>query len=228
MDRWIGLVAGLQPIKSRTRKVAIVREPTRRTTRPVPGAGASPSSRCSIVAPGKGLLRGLRCTSAAASQAIAPETPRPPADWRGLGCAAASQAHRRKRRGPQRTGAGLGARLRQPRLTRRWARPGVPRSGAGGGGGTGGRGGRRGTAVASVDVPGWASAAGTCGARRGYRSPPRPPRWTAWWRRTRRWPRDAAPRPTGRAGRYALALPLSLCSLRIRSWMQDSASIRSY
>ena len=44
-------------------------------------------------APGKGLLRGLRCTSAAASQAIAPETPRPPADWRGLGCAAASQAH---------------------------------------------------------------------------------------------------------------------------------------
>jgi hypothetical protein len=45
-------------------------------------------------APGKGLLRGLRCTSAAASQAIAPETPRPPADWRGLGCAsAAAQAH---------------------------------------------------------------------------------------------------------------------------------------
>lgn len=41
----------------------------------------------------KGLLRGLRCTSAAASQAIAPEIPRPPADWRGLGCAAAAQAH---------------------------------------------------------------------------------------------------------------------------------------
>lgn len=41
----------------------------------------------------KGLLRGLRCTSAAASQAIAPEIPRPLADWRGLGCAAAAQAH---------------------------------------------------------------------------------------------------------------------------------------
>ncbi|TKW26057.1 hypothetical protein SEVIR_3G161300v4 [Setaria viridis] len=40
---------------------------------------------------GKGLLRGLRCTSAAASQAIVPAAA---ADWRGLGCtAAAAQAH---------------------------------------------------------------------------------------------------------------------------------------
>ncbi|PVH62045.1 hypothetical protein PAHAL_3G191700 [Panicum hallii] len=46
--------------------------------------------------PSKGLLRGLRCTSAAASQAIAPATAvdaaRPSADWRGLGCTSA-QAH---------------------------------------------------------------------------------------------------------------------------------------
>ncbi|RLN00495.1 hypothetical protein C2845_PM06G01280 [Panicum miliaceum] len=48
--------------------------------------------------PSKGLLRGLGCTSAAASQAIAPATAvdaaRPSADWRGLGCtSAAAQAH---------------------------------------------------------------------------------------------------------------------------------------
>ncbi|CAN6327392.1 unnamed protein product [Urochloa humidicola] len=49
--------------------------------------------------PGKGLLRGLRCTSAAASQAIVPsaaaDAVRPSAEWRGLGCsaAAAAQAH---------------------------------------------------------------------------------------------------------------------------------------
>ena len=160
-------------------------------------------------APGKGLLRGLRCTSAAASQAIAPETPRPPADWRGLGCAAASQAHAPEAARPTADWRGLGcasaaaqahAPVGTPRRSEEWRRR-RRRNGRE----------RR-----------------TCGARRGYRSPPRPPRWTAWWRRTRRWARAAAPRPTGRAGRYALALPLSLCSLRIRSWMQDSASIRSY
>ncbi|TVU20377.1 hypothetical protein EJB05_36584, partial [Eragrostis curvula] len=72
-------------------------------------------------ATGKGLLRGLRCTSAAAAQAFEPEAAaralRPAADWRGLGCtsaAAAAQVHapvagadaewrgRRRRRGRER------------------------------------------------------------------------------------------------------------------------------
>ncbi|CAN6336905.1 unnamed protein product [Urochloa humidicola] len=66
------------------------------------GGEASSSAAPEVEAvrtPGKGLLRGLRCTSAAASQAIAPaaaaDAARPSsADWRGLGCAsAAAQAH---------------------------------------------------------------------------------------------------------------------------------------
>ena len=78
-------------------------------------------------APGKGLLRGLRCTSAAASQAIAPETPRPPADWRGLGCAsAAAQAH-----------APVGAPRRSEEWRGRRRRNGRERRKARGGGGGG-------------------------------------------------------------------------------------------
>ncbi|KAJ1263818.1 hypothetical protein BS78_09G215900 [Paspalum vaginatum] len=50
-------------------------------------AGGGEPEEAAVRAPSKGLLRGLRCTSAAASQAIAP------AEWRGLGCAATSQAH---------------------------------------------------------------------------------------------------------------------------------------
>ncbi|CAN6359272.1 unnamed protein product [Urochloa humidicola] len=66
------------------------------------GGEASSSAAAEVEAvrtPGKGLLRGLRCTSAAASQAIVPATAadavRPSAEWRGLGCssAAAAQAH---------------------------------------------------------------------------------------------------------------------------------------
>ncbi|WVZ99499.1 hypothetical protein U9M48_044782 [Paspalum notatum var. saurae] len=49
-------------------------------------AGGGEPEEAPARAPSKGLLRGLRCTSAAASQAIAP------ADWRGLGCAASSAA----------------------------------------------------------------------------------------------------------------------------------------
>jgi hypothetical protein len=83
---------------------------------------------------GKGLLRGLRCTSEAAAQAFEPEAAsRPSADWRGLGCtsaAAASQVHtpaaadwrrrgsreRRKARGGG--GAGVGGDV--------WCAPGIP------------------------------------------------------------------------------------------------------
>ncbi|CAL4901947.1 unnamed protein product [Urochloa decumbens] len=62
-------------------------------------SSAAPAEVEAVRTPGKGLLRGLRCTSAAASQAIAPaatvDAARPSsADWRGLGCAsAAAQAH---------------------------------------------------------------------------------------------------------------------------------------
>ncbi|OEL19020.1 hypothetical protein BAE44_0019958 [Dichanthelium oligosanthes] len=65
------------------------------------GGEASSSAVAEVEAvrtPSKGLLRGLRCTSAAASRAIAPaaavEAARPSADWRGLGCTStAAQAH---------------------------------------------------------------------------------------------------------------------------------------
>ncbi|CAL4894717.1 unnamed protein product [Urochloa decumbens] len=61
-------------------------------------SSAAPAEVEAVRTPGKGLLRGLRCTSAAASQAIAPaataDAARPSAEWRGLGCAsAATQAH---------------------------------------------------------------------------------------------------------------------------------------
>jgi hypothetical protein len=60
--------------------------------------------------PGKGLLRGLRCTSAAAAQAFEPEAAahasRPSADWR----------QRRKARGGG--GAGVGGEV--------WCTPGIP------------------------------------------------------------------------------------------------------
>ncbi|CAD6332956.1 unnamed protein product [Miscanthus lutarioriparius] len=102
-------------------------------------------------APGKGLLRGLRCTSAAASQAIAPETPRPPADWRGLGCAAASQAHAPEAAWPTADWRGLGcasaaaqahAPVGAPRRSEEWRgrrrRNGRERRKARGGGGVSG------------------------------------------------------------------------------------------
>ncbi|XP_066367166.1 uncharacterized protein [Miscanthus floridulus] len=102
-------------------------------------------------APGKGLLRGLRCTSAAALQAIAPETPRPPVDWRGLGCAAASQAHAPEAARPTADWRGLGcasaaaqahAPVGAPRRSEEWRgrrrRNGRERRKARGGGGVSG------------------------------------------------------------------------------------------
>ncbi|GJN15125.1 hypothetical protein PR202_gb02016 [Eleusine coracana subsp. coracana] len=92
-------------------------------------------------APSKGLLRGLRCTSAAASQAFEPESVARPsaADWRGLGCTSAVGVHapadaaadwrgrqrrrkgnreRRKARGGGGDAAGMGGDV--------WCTPGVP------------------------------------------------------------------------------------------------------
>ncbi|KAL6610603.1 hypothetical protein ACP70R_040572 [Stipagrostis hirtigluma subsp. patula] len=100
--------------------------------------------------PSKGLLSGLRCTSAAASQAYAPGSPaaaadalRPLADWRGLGCtSAAAQAHapaaaavdaadwrgRRRRRGKERRRArgGGGAVSGEGMGGDVWCAPGMP------------------------------------------------------------------------------------------------------
>ncbi|KAK3138090.1 hypothetical protein QOZ80_5AG0364380 [Eleusine coracana subsp. coracana] len=90
--------------------------------------------------PSKGLLRGLRCTSAAASQAFEPEAVARPsaADWRGLGCTSVAGVHapadaaadwrgrrrrrgnreRRKARGGGGDAAGMGGDV--------WCTPGIP------------------------------------------------------------------------------------------------------
>jgi hypothetical protein len=102
-------------------------------------SSATPAD-AAVRSPGKGLLRGLRCTSAAAAQAFEPEAAahalRPSTDWRGLGCtSAAAQVHapasadrrgRRRRRGDRgrrkarggASGAGVGGDV--------WCTPGVP------------------------------------------------------------------------------------------------------
>ena len=112
--------------------------------------GEASSSAAEVEAartPSKGLLRGLRCTSAAASQAIAPaaavDAARPSADWRGLGCtSAAVQAHAPAaavdavRRSEERRG-----RRRRSGRERRKARGAGSGGGSGVSGGGGGMGG---------------------------------------------------------------------------------------
>ncbi|KAJ1263932.1 hypothetical protein BS78_09G224400 [Paspalum vaginatum] len=94
--------------------------------------------------PGKGLLRGLRCTSAAASQAVAPDAAaRPSAEWRGLGCASASAAAQAR------------APVEAPRRGRRRRNGGRERRKArgGGGGGVGGGAGMGGDVWCTPGIP---------------------------------------------------------------------------
>jgi hypothetical protein len=105
-------------------------------------SSATPAADEAVRSPAKGLLRGLRCTSAAAAQAFEPEAAahalRLSTDWRGLGCtssSAAAQVHapasadrrgRRRRRGGREgrkarggaSGAGVGGDV--------WCTPGAP------------------------------------------------------------------------------------------------------
>ncbi|RLN30973.1 hypothetical protein C2845_PM05G30400 [Panicum miliaceum] len=117
-----------------------------------------PPAAAEVVAvrtPSKGLLRGLRCTSAAASQAIAPATAvdaaRPSADWRSLGCTtAAAQAHA--------PAAAVDAAWRSEERRGRRRRSGRERrkargAGSGGGGVSGGGGGMGGDVWCTPGIP---------------------------------------------------------------------------
>lgn len=97
---------------------------------PAPGA-----EEAATRPPSKGLLRGLRCTSAAASQAFEPEAAAhaalrtSAADWRGLGCtsaAALAQVH-----APAAAGDWSGMRRRRGNRERRKARGGGGVAGGG-------------------------------------------------------------------------------------------------